>query len=110
MMDAMSNHNLVLSQGERQCKKLRGSVALPMRSMDRHLKPIVQWVCAWRLPGYLQRITEVVRGVVQGEALSEKAKSAMRQDLETLEQGRSHRASSQGKQPVTQCDRENGIE
>jgi hypothetical protein len=63
-----------------------------------------------RSPGYLQRITEVARGVVQGEALSEKAKSAMRQDLKTLEQGRSHRAASQGKQPVTQCDRENGIE
>jgi Toprim-like/Protein of unknown function (DUF3991) len=42
-----------------------------------------------RSAGYLQRITEVARGVVQGEALSEKAKLAMQQDLEACEQGRS---------------------
>jgi DNA primase len=37
-----------------------------------------------RSPGYLQRITEVAREVVQGSVLSEKARSARRQDLDVF--------------------------
>jgi hypothetical protein len=86
----------------------------PQPERDQQMGELWQWHRAahevGRSVGYLQRITEVARGVVQGEALSEKARNAMRQDLAAFEQGRSSRTSSQGRQPVTQCDRENGIE
>jgi DNA primase len=70
-----------------------------------------------RSAGYLQRITEVARGVVQGEALSEKAKLAMQQDLEQRQrtagnQGRSQLSSSPtpAKTLAVQRDKENEIE
>jgi hypothetical protein len=86
----------------------------PQPERDEQMGELWQWHRAahevGRAVGYLQRITEVARGVVQGEALSEQARNAMRQDLSAFEQGRSSRTSSQGKQPMAQCDRENGIE
>jgi C-terminal domain on Strawberry notch homologue/MutS domain I/Toprim-like/Protein of unknown function (DUF3991)/P-loop containing NTP hydrolase pore-1 len=86
----------------------------PQPEREQNWKELWQWHQVarevGRSAGYLQRITEVARGVVEGEALSEKARNAMRQDLSAFEQGRSSRTSSQGRHPGIQCNRENEIE
>jgi Toprim-like/Protein of unknown function (DUF3991) len=91
---------------------------------QRSIKALWQWHSAaqklGRSPQYLQRIVEVAKGVVQGEALSGKGRNAMQQDLAALKQrrlslGDTLRSSvaqndSLGRKSAGQGDRENGIE